>query len=57
MEREDRIQKKKAKKERERQSNLKMKELEPQDEAKTKPLALDTYLDVIKHIRLVPSFQ
>lgn len=57
MEREERIQKKKAKKERERQSNLKMKELEPQDEAKTKPLALDTYLDVIKHIRLVPSFQ
>ena len=43
--------------EKERQYNLRMKELEMQDKAKTKPLDLGTHFDVTKHIRLVPPFQ
>ena len=34
-----------------------MKELEMQDEVKTKPLDLGTHFDVTKHIRLIPPFQ
>ena len=41
----------------ERQYNLRMKELEMQDKAKTKPLGLGTHFDVTQHIRLVPPFQ
>ena len=44
-------------KEKERQYNLRMKELEIQDNAKTKPLDLGTHFDVTKHIRLVRPFQ
>ena len=42
---------------RKEQYNLRMKELEMQDKAKTKPLDLGTHFDVTKHIRLVPPFQ
>ena len=51
------LQKKKKKKEKEGQYNLRMKELEMQDEVKIKPLDLGTHFDVTKHIRLVPPFQ
>ena len=44
-------------KEKERQYNLRMKELEMQDKVQTKPLDLGTHFDVTKHIRLVPPFQ
>ena len=44
-------------KEKERQYNLRTKELEMQDKVKTKPLDLGTHFDVTKHIRLVPRFQ
>ena len=55
---EERIQKEKLEQaEKERQYNLRMKELEMQDKAKTKPLDLGTHFDVTKHIRLVPPFQ
>ena len=40
-------------KEKERQYNLRIKELEMQDKVKTKPLDLGTHFDVTKHIRLV----
>ena len=57
---EERIQKEKleqTEKEKERQYNLRMKELEMQDKVKTKPLDLGSHFDVTKHIRLVPPFQ
>ena len=60
LEMEERIQKEKleqAEIEKERQYNLRMKELEMQDKANTKPLDLGTHFDVTKHIRLVPPFQ
>ena len=44
-------------KEKVRQYNSRMKELEMQDKVKPKPLGLGTHFDVTKHIRLVPSFQ
>ena len=44
-------------KEKERQYNLRIKELEMQDQVKPKPLDLGTQFDVTKHIRLVPPFQ
>ena len=44
-------------KEKERQYNLRIKELEMQDKVKTKPLDLGTHFDVTKHIRLVRPFQ
>ena len=44
-------------KEKERQYNLSIKELEMQDKVKTKPVDLGTHFDVTKHIRLVPPFQ
>ena len=43
--------------EKERQYNLRMKELKTQDNIKTKSLDLATHFDVTKHIRLVPPFQ
>ena len=60
LEMEERIQKeklKRAEKEKGKQYNLRMKELEMQDKVKTKPLDLGTHFDVTKHIRLVPPFQ
>ena len=44
-------------KEKERQYNLRIKELEMQDKVKPKPLELGSHFDVTKHIRLVPPFQ
>ena len=41
----------------ERHYNLRMKELDMQDEVKPKPLDLGTHFDVTKHTRLVPPFQ
>ena len=44
-------------KEKKRQYNLRIKELEMQDKVKPKPLELGSHCDVTKHIRLVPPFQ
>ena len=44
-------------KEKERQYNLRIKELEMQDKVKPKPLDLGSHFDVTKHIRLVHPFQ
>ena len=44
-------------KENEKQYSLRMNELELKDRVKTKPLDLGTHFEVIKHIRLVPTFQ
>ena len=57
---EERIQKETLEqedKEKERQYNLTMKELEMQNKVKTKPLDLGTHFDITKHIQLVPPFQ
>ena len=55
---EERIQNEKLEQEeKERQYNLRMKELEMQDKVKTKPLDLGTHFDVTKHSRLIPPFQ
>ena len=43
--------------EKERQYNLRMKELEMQDMVKTKPLDLGTRFGVTKHFRLVSPFK
>ena len=44
-------------KEKERQYNLIMKELDMQDKVKPKKLDLGTHFDATKHIRFVPPFQ
>ena len=44
-------------KEKERQYNLRMEELEMLDKVKTKPFDLGTHFDVTKHIRLFLHFK
>ena len=60
LEMEERLEKEKieqTEKEKDRQYNLRMKELEMQDKVRSKPLILGTHFDVTKHIPLVSPFQ